>query len=258
MGQADGKVSLFLNIGTDAEPTFDGGTFLQVGLTGSKTDIDVGYRATLAVVDWNNDGKKDLLAGATDAKIRIYLNEGADHAPDFRSVQFAQNYGADLSVPPSRSSPVVADLDGDGKKDLLTGNYYGQLLFYRNTGTDAVPSFSGYSSVESDGAPIDLSGSPRSRPSVCDWTDDGVPDVLIGAGDGKVHLYPGVRAPGDFDGDGNVDLDDYAEFPDCLSGPWQGASFTEPAQDCLDAFDFDTDTDVDLKDCAEFQKVLAE
>ena len=39
VGQADGKIKLFLNIKTDAEPTFDGGTFLQVGPTGSKTSI---------------------------------------------------------------------------------------------------------------------------------------------------------------------------------------------------------------------------
>lgn len=249
VGQADGKIKLFFNISTDADPTFDEGTFLQVGPTGSKTDIDVGDRATLAVVDWNNDGMKDLVAGAADARIRIYLNEGTDTAPEFGSVQFAQAYGTDLLVPPSRSSPVVGDLDGDGRKDLLTGNYYGQLLFYSNTGSDAAPSFSGYSYVESDGVPIDLPDSPRSRPSVCDWTGDGVPDVLIGAGDGMVHLYQGVRMPGDFDGDGNVDLDDYAGLAGCLSGP----VIVAPAGLCRDAFDFDSDLDVDLEDFGGFQ-----
>jgi len=254
VGEAYGKIKLFLNIGTDAEPTFDGGTFLQVGPTGSKTDIDVGDRATLAVVDWNNDGMKDLVAGATDAKIRVYLNEGTDTAPDFLSVQFAQAYGSDLVVPPSRSSPVVADLDGDGKKDLLAGNYSGELLFYSNTGIDAAPSFSDYSFVESDGVPIDLPSSPRSRPSVCDWTGDDVPDVLIGAYDGNVHLYEGVRMPGDFDGDGNVDLDDHAGFVGCLSGP----DVVAPTELCREAFDFDFDSDVDLEDFGEFEMEFAE
>ena len=43
--------------------------------------------------------------------------------------------------------------------------------------------------------PIDLAGSPRSRPFVCDWNEDGYPDVLIGAGDGLVRLYEGVPEP---------------------------------------------------------------
>ncbi len=95
-------------------------------------------------------------------------------------------------MPTGRSCPAVRDLDGDGKKDLLTGDTNGQLLFYSNAGTDDAPSFSGYTLVESDGTAIDLPGTPRSRPFVCDWTGDGEPDVLVGAGDGKVHLYQGI------------------------------------------------------------------
>jgi hypothetical protein len=48
--------------------------------------------------------------------------------------------------------------------------------------------------VRAGGVPIDLPGSPRSRPSISDWTGDGSPDVLIGAGDGTVRLYQGVSA----------------------------------------------------------------
>jgi len=126
--------------------------------------------------------------------VNVFLNEGTDTAPDFRSLISAKEDGSDLEVPFSRSSPVVLDLDDDGKKDLLSGNTYGHLLFYSNTGTDTEPSFSGYVHVESDGVPIDLAGY-RSRPSVVDWTGDGLLDVLIGTSDGKVHLYQGVPEP---------------------------------------------------------------
>jgi hypothetical protein len=57
------------------------------------------------------------------------------------------------------------------------------------------PIFSGYTLIEADGIAIDLAGTPRSRPFVCDWTGDGNLDVLIGAYGGQVHLYEGVPEP---------------------------------------------------------------
>jgi len=224
IGQADGKLKLFLNIGDDDKPTFDGGTFLRVGPSGAKEDIDVGNRATPSSVDWNNDGKKDIVAGAYDGKIHLFINEGTDTEPDFIAETFAQEDGIDLLVPGSRSSPVIIDLDGDGRKDILAGNTYGELLFYSNVGTNPEPSFSGFRLVEAGGVPIDLIGSPRSRPSVCYWTGDGYfgpadgyIDVLIGAGDGKVRLYRGIPIPADLDWDGDVDFTDFALF----SAYWQ-------------------------------------
>ena len=219
VGLADGTVKIFLNIGTDENPTFDAGANVRVG-DGGIWNLDVGARATPTFVDWNSDDMTDLVVGALDGGIHIYLNCGCDwpipafyHSPP--AGDFAQQDGWDLVVPSGRSSPVILDLDGDGKKDLLTGNTNGQLLFYSNVGTDDAPSFSGYSFVESNGVPIDLPGSPRSRPFVCYWTEDTYPDVLIGASDGKVHLYRGIPTPGDMDGDGDVDFADFSAFAAC-------------------------------------------
>ena len=197
IGQADGTVKVFFNVGADTDPTFDGGRLLEVGPPGSKAPIDVGDRATLDIVDWNEDGFSDLVMGALDGRIRVFLNEGTEGPPSF-FIGLVVPSGAgpgDLFVPSGRSSPVVVDLDDDGRKDLLTGNTNGQLLLYSNQGTDAAPVFSSYGYVTADGVAIDLPYTPRSRPSVCDWTDDGLPDVLIGAQDGKVHLYQGVPEP---------------------------------------------------------------
>jgi hypothetical protein len=249
VGSSYGTIRLFRNVNTDDEPKFDGGTNLQVGPPGAKSDIYVGSRATPGTVDWNNDGKKDLVVGAMDGKIRVFINEGTDTSPGFRTQAFAQNNGADLVVPLGRSSPVVADLDADGRKDLLAGDTEGQLLLYRNTGTDAAPSFSGYVLVSAAGVAINLAGSARSRPFVCDWNDDGTLDVLIGASDGKAHLYPGIPiAPGDFDADGNVDLTDFEEFQGCFNGPNRPAAGANCGKQ-----DLDGDADVDLADFLLFQ-----
>ncbi len=192
VGQADGTIKIFRNLWTDIMPIFDDGTLLTVGKAGLKQNIHVGGRATPAVVDWNNDGRKDLVVGALDGKIHIFINEGTDTEPDFIFESFAQENGTNLVVPSGRSSPDVIDMDYDGRKDILTGNTDGQLLFYKNVGTDDAPEFSGYTLIKSAGVVIDLPGSPRSRPFFCYWNVDDYPDVLVGAGDGKVHLYQGT------------------------------------------------------------------
>ncbi len=250
VGQSDGTVKIFLNVGTDEDPSFDAGTLLQVGEPGSETNIDVGSRATISIVDWNSDDRKDLAVGALDGQIRIFLNEGTDTKPVFYNQVFAQEDGGSLTVPSLRSSPIVLDIDGDGNKDLLAGNTNGQLLFYANVGNDSDPNFSGYTAVEADGVPIDLPSAPRSRPSVCYWTGDGYfgpidgyLDVLIGASDGKVHLYRGTSAVGDINADGNVDFVDFSLF----AGYW---AQTDCGQ-CGGA-DLNDDTNVDFNDVQQF------
>ncbi|MBN1912036.1 MAG: VCBS repeat-containing protein, partial [Pirellulales bacterium] len=158
---------------------------------GSKSPINVGARATLDVVDWNNDGRLDLVVGAYDGRVRVFLDEALAGVPDFRSELVVQDAMGDLLVPSGRSSVEVIDFDGDGRKDLVVGNTDGQLLFYANSGTDAQPAFDTAQAVLADELPIDLPGTPRSRPFLGDYDADGHADILLGAADGLVRLYRG-------------------------------------------------------------------
>ena len=193
LGLADGHVRIYLNVGEPGAPQFDAGADVETGPSGFKTSIDVGSRATPTVVDWNGDGLKDLVVGALDGKLHVFVNAGSDTVPDFPAEIYAQAGAGDLVVPSGRSSPHILDYDHDGKKDVLSGNTDGRILFYSNVGTDEVPAFSGYSYVEADSAAIDLPGTPRSRPFACDWTGDGFLDLLVGSGDGHVHLFQGIE-----------------------------------------------------------------
>ncbi|GJM25392.1 MAG: hypothetical protein DHS20C16_18070 [Phycisphaerae bacterium] len=60
------------------------------------------------------------------------------------------------------------------------------------------------------------------------------------------------RIPGDWDGDGDVDHDDYSAYALCMTGPVAGAL----GPGC-NAFDFDVDQDVDMTDYQMFVSVFA-
>jgi hypothetical protein len=226
VGYGDGTVRIFLNVGADNEPSFDGGTIVKVG-DSYPSPLDVGSRATPNLLDWNNDGMMDIVAGGLDGGIHVYYNCGCGGSvpPHFSTSPvdgiFVQANGHDLLAPAGRSSPLIIDADGDGKKDVLTGNTDGQILFYKNVGTDALPIFAGYTMVQSNGQPIDLAGGLRTRPSACYWTGakDGYWDLLVGYGDGKIRLYRGIPKQGDFNANGTLDADDFTVMAKALNKP---------------------------------------
>jgi hypothetical protein len=78
----------------------------------------------------------------------------------------------------------------------------------------------------------------------------GQPDAGIMSG-GEFELTGGFWfgvPPDDCNSDGWIDLIDYDDFEECLSGPEGGLA--EPECNC---FDLDVDNDIDLHDVARFQ-----
>ncbi len=65
---------------------------------------------------------------------------------------------------------------------------------------------------------------------------------------GRVDIGAYEFGIGDYECDRDVDLDDYANWPDCMTGPDAG-----PYPEGCAAFDFNFDADVDLLDFAELQ-----
>jgi hypothetical protein len=78
-----------------AEPLLQAGVCIQDG--GSPLAVDIMSAPT--VVDWNNDGRKDLVAGQFSyGKIKVYLNQNTDAAPVFDGGFFVQSGGQDVTT----------------------------------------------------------------------------------------------------------------------------------------------------------------
>jgi hypothetical protein len=93
---------------------------------------------------------KRILRGAAVGAACLLSSFAGAQAPELQA-------GILLPAASYEAAPEVADWNGDGKKDLLIGEfYYGDVKVFLNSGTDASPSFGGYSHVRASGTDIRL------------------------------------------------------------------------------------------------------
>ena len=72
---------------------------VKLEANGQPIDAEIGHFVP-AVVDWNSDGKKDLIIGQfKEGKIQLFLNYGSDSAPLFKDSQYLQAGGEEISLP---------------------------------------------------------------------------------------------------------------------------------------------------------------
>ena len=184
-GEYDGSIRIYLNTNTDADPVFDGFTYLQLG----GLRYDCGDYSMVHVIDWNNDAMKDVICGDSEGKVALLINVNTDADPVFNTADYIKDGLNALDVG-YRSSPTVVDWDHDGKKDLLIGDMNGKVAFFRNKGTDEDPTFSGKTYLKAGG--IQLDAGYTSRPDVVDWDEDGVMDIICGEYNGYVIYYHAI------------------------------------------------------------------
>lgn len=175
-GENVGYVRIYLNTNTDEAPVFNGYSILQI----DNGNFDVGSYSSPDIVDWNNDGKKDVICGDSSGRVTLIINLGTNAAPQFSALarSFIQDGTTDLDAG-TTVSPVAVDLNRDGKKDLIVGESLGRICYYENRNTDAAPVFEGYSFLkDSTGATIDVVY--YARVCTADWDNDGIIDVMSG------------------------------------------------------------------------------
>ncbi|RJQ48982.1 MAG: PEP-CTERM sorting domain-containing protein [Nitrospiraceae bacterium] len=143
-------------------------------------------------MDWNNDGKNDLLVGNGIGEVTIFLNTNNNTNPVLDNGSFIQVNGINLDIG-NRAAPVVDDWNGDGKKDLIIGGFNGRINIYLNEGTDSSPVFNSSAKLQVGGAEYIVGvNSSRAAPRIYDWNQDGKKDLLVGDYYGYVYYLQNV------------------------------------------------------------------
>ena len=199
-------VSVFRNTSTPGSLSF-----------AARVDSPVeGNLRRVALNDFDGDGKMDIAVTCFgSAQVKVLRNTGSVGLIQFESP-------ITVSTETSPHFILSGDVDGDGKPDLVVGNYNdGTISVLRNTSTPGAVSFAPKVILSSFGNPYmfalgDLDGDGKldlavpnfARSSVALLRNTSAPGAVSfeHAGDLNVGDQPRRVALGDIDGDGKVDL----------------------------------------------------
>ncbi|HUG42071.1 MAG TPA: VCBS repeat-containing protein [Longimicrobiales bacterium] len=189
--------------------------------------IDVGSESIPALADLDGDGDLDLLVGAKidpedgrTGRLHYFENVGGPTRPSFRErapLPISGHY---------HYAPAVGDLDGDGVLDLLVGTWNDGVLYYRNTGTAAAPSWE----LAADPL-VELTRGSNSTPALGDIDGDGDLDLFVGEASGTINYYRNTGSP-------------TAPRFELVSDEWEGIDVGRRSHPSL--VDLDGDGDLDL------------
>ena len=164
----------------------DGSLKHSVKLTCAGKEITNRYTSP-CIVDWNNDGKLDLVLGSNNKVAQVFINTGTKEACKFESfTELATESGKGIGMRHGRQQIRVLDLDNDGKKDLITcgwnGDVNGELFFFfKNMGTEEEPRFGKATTLKyEDGSNVTTRAKHcNARFAIHDYNNDGIWDLVF-------------------------------------------------------------------------------
>ena len=130
--------------------------------------------------DLDGDDDLDLLVGNQGGSIHYWENKGISEIADF-----IYNPTVFIGVISGRNSvPAIIDLNSDGKKDLLMGNFNGQLNKYirKDIGKE-------FRFILERRKYLDLDVGLGSVPVIVDINNDQLSELIVGSDSGKIYSY---------------------------------------------------------------------
>lgn len=204
VGDEDGRVAFVENTGAlvDGLPQFLPPRYFRQ----HAEHLKFGALAAPVSIDWDGDGLEDLIAGNTAGYLAFIKNLGGYPVRWAAPVYLAaggrlihEQAGPNGSIQgPAEAkwgytNPSVADWDGDGLPDILTNGIWGRILFFKNIGTRTAPRLAAAQPVEvawpgptpkpawTWWQPVgrELVTQWRTTPTIIDWNQDGLPDLVM-------------------------------------------------------------------------------
>ncbi|MEO6848334.1 MAG: VCBS repeat-containing protein [Chthoniobacterales bacterium] len=176
--------------GVDRAGYLAGNTNVSAVLTTSGVIADTPMPLSVALADMNNDGLLDIVTIDPIGYLRIYFNHGTKQEPKFTFGELSfpfmaptNNYLERRTLSTPRGSIVNS---GTGNKDLIVGNYRGDIMYIHNDGTALTPAFKQFNDVAKMTIPTIKDTKHRwgnvFSPVMFDWDHDGKLDIILGEG----------------------------------------------------------------------------
>jgi hypothetical protein len=217
VGEEDGRVAFIENLSPrGTEPRFAPARYFE------QIDplLKSGALARPVSVDWNGDGKLDIIAGNSAGYIEYFENTGTTAEPAFANRGYMKAGGKTIRHIAGPNGSVqgpaeakwgytnvsVTDWDIDGKLDILVNDIIGAVVWYRNMGGELGPA-----------QPVEVEWTGRvpkpdwvwfhpkgkqlltqwrTTPKAIDWDADGLPDLVMLNHQGYLSLFRRARRDG--------------------------------------------------------------
>lgn len=210
------------------------------------------YTGTLPVVnvvDWDDNGILDIVAGNSEGRVLLFINQGTSEKPSFETAQQVTAGGRAIYIQPgyvgsvqgpaeSRwgySCPTITDWNGDGLFDILMHSAVSRHEVYLNIGDSGRPEFDFPEPIYCEG--LELHGTWRVQPGV-NMLDERMAYVILDD-DNEFHIYWQIDAFNVEDG-GKLFLEDGST----IGGAYLSAGGTGRLKIVLEDWDLDGKTDM--------------